>query len=221
MRSVPEKKNAFFDFFVPIFEQVNNNILESRTFLKETLATSNGEIIEANQRLTAICKEYLKSTHECKQLSKTDINKLMLKVDVIPPSLGLAQAANESSWGSSRFAIYGRNYFGEWCYSKGCGLVPRLRAKHHKHEVKRFHTALDSVTSYARNLNTNSAYAEFRRLRSKMRLKQGYFTGRDLVHGLKKYSQKRGVYVKLLQQLIRLNKLERYDKLFWKKSKVS
>ena len=87
------------------------------------------------------------------------IDELLLRVDLIPASLALAQAANESAWGTSRFTILGNNIFGQWCYDEGCGIVPARRAPGAKHEVKAFDTVQQSVEAYFLNINTHDSYS--------------------------------------------------------------
>ena len=94
---------------------------------------------------------------------------LLRRVDKIPASLALAQAANESAWGASRFAQDGKNFFGQWCYKDGCGIVPRRRVEGATYEVRSFESVMDSVESYIHNLNTFPNYQMLRRIRQQLR----------------------------------------------------
>jgi Bax protein len=123
----------------------------------------------------------------------------------------MAQSANESAWGTSRFARKGNNFFGQWCFRKGCGLVPKQRDANKTHEVAAFDSPEESVKMYIRNLNSNSAYKSLRDLRAKLRRANKPVTGHALAAGLKHYSERGLEYVKELREMISFNKLARYD----------
>ena len=128
-------------------------------------------------------------------------------------SLALAQSANESAWGTSRFALKANNLFGQWCFSKGCGIVPLSRPVGAKFEMAKFTNPEQSVVAYMHNLNTNRAYINFRKMRKNMRGMNVPLSGAVLAEGLISYSQRRGAYIKELQAMIRVNKLSQYDSL--------
>ena len=136
---------------------------------------------------------------------------LLKRVDVIPPSLVLAQAANESAWGTSRFAKSGFNYFGQWCFKKGCGIVPGKRDAGKEHEVAAFSSPRKSVGSYIRNLNSHPAYQSLRSIRIQLRSENKAITGIALAGGLSEYSARGSEYVEELRSIIRYNKLAKYD----------
>lgn len=138
-------------------------------------------------------------------------NELLKRINTVPSSLALAQSANESAWGTSRFAQEGNNYFGQWCFQPGCGLVPKSRTAGKTHEVEKFSSAADSVKAYIDNLNRNSAYEKLRSLRAQRAEKNGSFSGTELAPGLLKYSERGKEYVLEIQSMIRINKLEQYD----------
>ncbi len=119
--------------------------------------------------------------------------------------------SNESAWGTSRFAKQGNNYFGQWCYVKGCGLVPQQRNDGAVHEVADFDHPMDSVRSYILNLNRHYTYDDLRDLRAKEIKKQGYATGLNLAAGLINYSERRMEYVKEIRSMISYNKLDKLD----------
>jgi Bax protein len=131
-------------------------------------------------------------------------------VDTIPASLVLAQAANESAWGTSRFARQGKNVFGIWCFRDGCGKVPNARAPGKRHEVASFDSVQDGVSYYLLLLNTHPAYAQLRSLRDEKRRVDEKPTGATLAEGLLRYSERGGAYVRELQAMIRVNQLQRY-----------
>jgi Bax protein len=134
-----------------------------------------------------------------------------MRVDEIPPSLALAQAAIESAWGTSRFAVQGNNLFGQWCYKKGCGLVPLRRDSGSRHEVAKFSSVTQSVNAYMRNLNTHRAYSDLRANRAQLKATEQNVTGHLLAANLLDYSELREVYVEEIRAVIRINKLAQYD----------
>jgi Bax protein len=136
---------------------------------------------------------------------------LLKRVDVVPNSLVVAQAINESAWGTSRFAKQGNNFYGEWCFTKGCGLVPTGRAKGAKFEVRKFPNALASVKSYMHNLNSNEPYSLFRTQRHLLRVAGEPLYGLNLVNALTMYSTKRQKYVEMITDVIKKYHLADYD----------
>jgi len=128
-----------------------------------------------------------------------------MRIDVIPTDLVLVQAANESAWGTSRFARQGYNFFGLWCFRKGCGFVPSRRKADAKHEVAKFPNLTRAVYTYLRNLNRHNAYRELRQIRANLRANNLPITGSDLAEGLVSYSERGHDYVEELQAMIRFN----------------
>ena len=136
------------------------------------------------------------------------LDALLLRVDTVPLSLALAQSAKESGWGTSRFARDGYNLFGEWCFEKGCGLVPQARTAGRSHEVEAFRSPRHSVASYLNNINTHEGYQTFRRERAKQRAASKVLSGTALATYLSQYSERGEAYVEEIRQLIRTNDLE-------------
>ncbi|MGB0895578.1 MAG: glucosaminidase domain-containing protein, partial [Parashewanella sp.] len=134
------------------------------------------------------------------------LNALLKRVDEIPVSLVLIQAANETGWGTSRFAREGLNFFGEWCFTSGCGLVPNSRTSGKTHEVEVFDSVADSVASYMLNLNSNSAYSLLRSIRFQLRQQGMQPTAEELVYGLVNYSERKDAYIDELLEMLRHNK---------------
>jgi Bax protein len=128
------------------------------------------------------------------------------RVDEIPTALVLIQAANESAWGNSRFARQANNYFGQWRFTKGCGLVPLRRNAGAKHEVQYFTSAELSVRAYIHNLNTSPSYKMLRNLRHFLRRQGKPLDAEFLAIGLKDYSERGMDYVRIIQGMIRSNK---------------
>ncbi len=118
----------------------------------------------------------------------------------------LAQAADESAWGRSRFALFGHNLFGQWCFLPGCGIVPKRRPKGAHYEVQRFNNENEAIASYFHNLNTGKSY---RMLRAQSRKNNKPLSGITLAQGLNHYSSRGIKYVREIQQIIRRYKLEK------------
>lgn len=143
--------------------------------------------------------------------SARQLTLLRKRLDVIPPSLIMAQAANESAWGTSRFATEGNNLFGQWCFTKGCGLVPTARGEDATHEVASFSSPYRSVRAYIQNLNRHPTYQQLRELRHSDRNDNEALSGLELAGGLLGYSERGEDYVKEIRSMIRYNNLEFYD----------
>ncbi|MDT8428608.1 MAG: glucosaminidase domain-containing protein [Pseudomonadales bacterium] len=209
---IEEKKQAFFSFLIDYAQAENERINDTRMQVDTLLAITNDgtELSPSEQiQLQRIAVEYRLDVESMN--NKELLSELSVRVDNIPPSLVLAQAASESAWGTSRFAKEGNNIFGQWCYDEGCGLVPERRALDAEHEVRAFSSIAASVRAYFRNINTNAAYSYFRELRRQMRERDTELDAMVLAYGLMQYSERRHVYVNELQELIRINRLQRYD----------
>lgn len=205
-----EKKAAFFGYLGPIVLAENEHILKLREKLNEL--SRNGYDESERKWLMELAKYYeLKdSAHDTPE--KENFWKVIFRrVDVVPPSMVLAQAANESAWGTSRFAVQGNNLFGQWCYKKGCGLVPKHRTKGSQHEVAKFVSPAASVSSYMRNINSHQAYMGLRQMRNGLRSKDKDIDSLVLVKGLMKYSTRGEKYVEEIKGMIKSNNLLKYD----------
>lgn len=200
--AVELKKKRFFTFLKPVVEQENHLILKQRHLILQLMRKPR--LNRRNQAmLDAIAEEYgLEPMDWGRQESWS---ALLARVDIVPVGLVLVQAANESAWGSSRFAREGNNYFGEWCYQKGCGIVPLKRSPGATHEVRRFASVQESVHSYMHNLNSSPAYARFRRLRAEARARGEEPDALTLANGLEPYSERGQSYVRTLQLMLRQN----------------
>lgn len=206
--SVAEKKANFFAYLKPMIERANAAVLDQRHQLLK-LTQPFDELSEKQIKLlTSLAKTY--RVDKALPLEQ-QIKQLKMKVNTIPAALILAQAANESAWGTSRFAKEGNNFFGQWCFSKGCGLVPNSRNAGASHEVARFDSPLESVKSYIRNLNSHPTYALLRTLRQQSIDDGKAVNGEILAQGLIGYSERGEEYVKEIQSMIRYNKLSRFD----------
>jgi Bax protein len=130
------------------------------------------------------------------------------RVDVVPEGLALAQAANESAWGTSRFARDYRNFFGLWCFTEGCGVKPRQASAESTHQVAAFDSVRAGVAYYLLTLNSHPAYAALRARRQDLRVAGQAVTGDALAAGLLRYSERGQDYVDEIKQMIRGNGLE-------------
>lgn len=210
IQTTPERKQQFVALLMPLIEEKNAKILKSRT----RLMTLHAEWLE-KQTLTGVNQRNLEKLREKYQVTKEKypedekaIAVLFLRVDTIPASMVIAQAAIESGWGTSRFAEEGHNLFGQWCYTPGCGIVPAKRLPGKTHEVRKFTNVEESVTAYYRNINTHPAYKHWRELRAKLRHTPEQYTGYAMAEGLSKYSEIGNPYVDALRKAIRINQLE-------------
>jgi Bax protein len=141
-----------------------------------------------------------------------DLDEMARRIDTVPPSLALAQAAEESGWGTSRFAYEGNALFGQRAYGPDDGSTPSLRAADDSFRVRAYSDLGGAVRSYIHNLNTHPAYAPFRKERAKKRAADQALTGHALAETLVRYSERGADYVKTLQSLIKANRLNDFDK---------
>lgn len=208
---VATKKQVFFDFLNPIIQHVNQRIVAERIWLLQMQTDlAQGEPVAPWQEsyLAQLGRDY-----EVEETPGSDAYfELMLnRVDVIPASLVLAQAANESAWGTSRFAVEGNNLFGQWCFAEGCGLVPAGRPEGEQYEVKVFGDVAESVAAYFQNVNTHPPYRELRNIRSELRYLGEPASSLMLVWGLEGYSIRGEEYIRELTEMITHNELTEYD----------
>nr|WP_283102688.1 glucosaminidase domain-containing protein [Shewanella abyssi] len=202
---VKAKKRAFFNFLRPSVKHQNAIIEDERQFLIgiRTQLENENKLTDADEfRLQQIAEKY---QYTSRRINTDTINKLLVRVDVVPEQMVLIQAANETGWGSSRFAREGLNFFGQWCFRKGCGLVPQSRSDGLSHEVAVFKTVEDSVASYMRNLNSNAAYSLLRSIRADMRAENQEPSANKLVYGLVNYSERQEAYIDELLEMLRQN----------------
>lgn len=210
-----EKKRTFLLSLLPMVLLANQAIEAERVEI-ETLLSRHDQ----SGQLSAEELQCLRETAEYYRLSGDPLTDrraralLLHRVDILPPSLVLAQAAAESGWGTSRFAREGNNLFGQRTYKAGNGMVPANRPAGEIHEVKRFGSLFESVRSYMRNLNTHNAYREFRELRARLRRGDQPLNGITLASGLDAYSIRNNIYIDYIQSIIRSNDLARTNQAF-------
>jgi Bax protein len=211
IKSSKRKKQIFFKSLLPMILLANNEIRREREQVFELQALiEQGKTLDENQlqTLTDLTKRYKIKSDSL--TSEQTFKALLLRVDTIPAELALAQAANESAWGTSRFSQLANNLFGEWTFQPGTGIIPEGRPEGATYEVRRFENVYESIRSYLQNLNTHFAYKELRQLRAEARRANQSLDGVKLAEGLFRYSIRGDEYVKDLQSLIRINRLNRF-----------
>lgn len=208
---VQEKKVVFFEYMLPMIREANASILVDREKVE-----SFSSKLAAGATLSAADGATLNSLLERYRMTvegtptAADIKELLARTDVVPASLVLAQSANESAWGTSRFAVSANNFFGLWCFSPGCGVTPQQRNDGAKHEVAKFDEVDEGVEYYVFTINTNDAYKHLREIRAGLREDDRNITGIELAEGLLRYSERGEEYVREIQSMIRYNNLSKY-----------
>ena len=206
IRDVKEKKRKFFAFIKPAVAAENKKILAKRVEVErliEQLTLEQPFSLEDEALVAKLITQY-KVSKKFSLLKQ--LYELQLKVDVIPQALVLVQAANESAWGTSRFARIGLNFFGVWCYSEGCGMVPSSRNSGADHEVAAYSSVKQGVERYLHNINTHRAYNVFRLIRGQLRDQNQPLAPEILATGLTAYSERGADYVLELTEMIRHNR---------------
>ncbi len=205
IKDVKQKKQRFFDFIRPAIVKENNKLLANRAKIEHMLEQTSLEL-----PLTKEERSLLKSLAKRYRVNKNystlqQIDELLMRVDVVPLPLVMVQAANESAWGTSRFARIGLNFFGIWCYREGCGMVPSGRNTGAKHEVAAFKSVDEAVSRYFYNINTNNAYMVFRTIRAQLRDQDQRLDAEVLATGLLPYSERGADYVLDITDMLRHN----------------
>ncbi|MFV2004712.1 MAG: glucosaminidase domain-containing protein [Gammaproteobacteria bacterium] len=197
IKDIKDKKKRFFDFMRPIIIDENAKVLTLRKKLLDARNNKNNPGL-----VSKIAEDYsIEWTADNKNWKK-----LLERVDAITLELALAQSTAKSGWGQSRFAKQGNNFFGQWCYTKGCGIIPSERNRGLTHEVAKFNSVNDSVRSYIKTINTGRVYARLRNIRRDNRAAGKQPDAKAQAGGLIKYSQRRKEYVKEIRTMIQVNK---------------
>jgi len=206
-KNTVNKKKAFFTFLEPIIVSENNKVLAQRdSILSLEKFVEDGNILTSSDSAT-LENFAIRYRVDYDTLGSEDFfEKLLMHVDIIPIDLALAQAANESAWGSSYFARHGNNLFGQWCFTPGCGIVPRKRPKDDTHEVAVYDNLAHSIASYIQYLNSHPVFRKLRKERHEARKKGKEPSGYEMATGLKAYSARGMDYVKTLQSMIKKNR---------------
>lgn len=213
IKSTKKSKDYFFKFIYNLVENENINILKERIFVQNIL---HSNILHIDTNSASFIKLLdIKKKYRVKQIY--NYKEYMKKIDVIPPSMALAQAAVESGWGKSRFIKEANNIFGHWTYNPAIGMIPQQRNEGDKHFIRIFKTLQDSISAYMLNLNRNRAYKGFQDKRLDERKNNKNPNGLVLSNTMINYSGIGEEYLIILENMIRKNKLEKYDTRFYKK----
>ena len=197
-----KKRDLFIKIILPLILDENNKITEDRKKLFKIIGknfNTAGERVWLKRRF----REY--------KVEDQDLAKLKMRMDIIPVSIAIAQAANESGWGTSRFALEGNALFGQWTWSKK-GISPKNKDPDQNHKILQFQILKASVRAYKNNLNTHNAYKEFREIRAQLREEGKKIIGLDLTKYLKNYASIGEKYVVILEGIIEQNSLTDFDK---------
>jgi len=201
IESSKKRKNLFIQIILPLILEENSLILIDRKRLFSILNKNKNSKKEINW-LNRKFKQY--------GVLNKDIPTLKVRMDIIPVSLAIAQAAKETGWGTSRFALEGNALFGQWTWS-GDGIKPAGAESDTKHKVMRFKVLKASVRAYQRNLNTHSSYKKFRQLRAQLRDDSEKLDSLLLADQLDNYAETGTEYTKILKQIINQNSLKDFD----------
>ena len=201
IENVKKRKEFFIQIVLPLIIQENNNIRLDRKTLFNIINKSNN---------TASEKKWLEKKYKQYGVNSRDLSVLKIRMDEIPTSLAIAQAAKETGWGTSRFAQEGNALFGQWTWS-GEGLKPKKAEEGKGHKVMKFNVLQASVRAYQRNLNTHSSYKDFRKARAEFRDLNMPLDSIELSTYLNKYAETGNQYVEVLQKIITQNKLKDFD----------
>ena len=201
IQSVKLKKETFIKIVLPLIVAENEKILDDRLKLNKILSK---KITTDNE------KQWLRQKFLEYKVKKESVEELKNRMDMIPVSIALAQAAKESGWGTSRFALEGNAIFGQWTWS-GQGIEPLLKDKSKSHKILRFPILRASVKSYKNNLNTHKSYKDFRTKRRDLRKRNKKIFGLELTKTLDNYAETGDEYTKILEQIILQNKLMDFE----------
>jgi Bax protein len=201
IESTKKRKDFFIQIVLPLIIKENNNIKLDRKVLFNIINKSNNTTSEMN---------WLERKYKQYGVKSKDLSTLKIRMDEIPVSLAIAQAAKETGWGTSRFAQEGNALFGQWTWS-GEGLKPKEAEEGEGHKVMKFNVLQASVRAYQRNLNTHSTYKDFRKARAEFRDLNKPLDSMELSKYLNKYAETGNQYVEVLQKIIKQNKLQDFD----------
>ena len=201
IENTKKRKELFLQIVLPLVLEENNKIKLDRIKLFSIInKTSNSEVE----------KKWLNKKYKQYGVNSKDLSTLKIRMDEIPTSLALAQAAKETGWGTSRFALEGNALFGQWTWS-GEGLKPKDSDSSEGHKVMRFNILQASVRAYQRNLNTHKSYKEFRKARAELRSQGKKLDSIILSEYLDKYAETGTKYVEILKKIIEQNNLKDFD----------
>ena len=202
--SIVQRKRIFIQILLPIVLSENEKIITDRRKLVTII----------NRKSFKKDADWLNEKFQQYKVKNNNPKELLLKMDIIPPSLAIAQAAYESGWGTSRFATEGNALFGQWSWKENNGMIPEDRGEDEKHEISKFNQIRYAVSAYKNNLNTHPFYEEFRKERARQRAGRlsGSISGMKLIEHVHKYSIRGNDYVLGLKKIIEQNALQDFDK---------
>ena len=209
LQSVKLKKETFIKIVLPLIVAENEKILEDRNKLKS---------IASKKMTTDTEKQWLRQKLLEYKVKNGKLEELEKRMDIIPTSLALAQAAKESGWGTSRFALEGNAMFGQWTWT-GNGIEPLFKDKSKTHKILKFPILRASVKSYINNLNTHKSYKKLRDIRKELRKKNRTIAGLKLTETLDNYAETGKEYTKIIAQIIKENRLADFEPVTLTKSK--
>ena len=203
------KKETFIKIVLPLIVAENEKILEDRNKLKK---------ITKKKMTTEEEKQWLRQKLLEYKVKNSKLDELEKRMDIIPTSLALAQAAKESGWGTSRFALEGNAMFGQWTWT-GNGIEPLFKDKNKTHKILKFPILRASVKSYINNLNSHKSYKKLREIRFELRNKNRKIEGLKLTETLDNYAETGKDYTKTIEQIIKENRLSDFEPVTLTKSK--
>ncbi len=229
--NIQAKKQAFYEYLLPKIHLANQEVMLERKWLTALLKNLETGVYPTDAELTALnriekryairknqkssSKQGSGTVHfEQAEQIKTRLEAMLARADIVPASLVIAQAAKESGSGTSRFARQGNNYFGIWCFTRGCGLTPSRRDDHRSHEVATFDSVEEGVRYYIRTINSHFAYSDLRTMRANARKQDTQVYGDKLATGLVSYSERGMVYVDEIRSMIQYNRLNRFTRIY-------
>jgi len=201
LQNVQLKKETFIKIVLPLIVAENEKILDDREKLKS---------LSAKKFTSDLEKQWLRQKLLEYKVKKSNFDELMIRMDMIPVSIALAQAAKESGWGTSRFALEGNAIFGQWTWD-GQGIAPLKRDGDKNHKILKFPILRASVKAYKNNLNTHKSYSKFRDKRKDLRETNKKISGLALTGTLKNYAQTGSEYTNILNQIITQNSLSDFE----------
>ena len=222
VRSKKLVKPIYFTQFPKDLDELQNTQLKKETFIKIVLpliVVENERILDDRKKLIILSEKKFTTDPEKQwirqklleyKVKKGNIKELLVRMDIIPVSIALAQAAKESGWGTSRFALEGNAIFGQWTWS-GQGIAPLNRESNKSHKILKFPILRASVKAYKNNLNTHNSYSKFRSKRLSLREKNKKISGLELTETLNNYAQTGSEYTKILNQIIKQNRLTDFE----------
>ena len=200
IKSTKKKKETFLKILLPLIVAENEKIESDRKYLFK--------ILKQNDKPEN--KKWINKKHREYKVTNRNISELIQKMDVIPISIALAQAAKESGWGTSRFALEGNAIFGQWTW-KGDGIEPLEKSSDQNHKILKFPLLRASVKAYITNLNSHNGYKDFRKKRFELREQNKPLIGQELIDELDNYAQTGKEYTKVLRQIIDQNDLDEFE----------